>query len=151
MKNKLNALLGLSLLGLAATAYATTCYLNAVVLCYKANDLVHGSYLHAAFSAYPSFYTDVYAEEDAWRYDTYVVTTSWCNGTSNGSPGPGTIQGDTAGFACWYYNPNIGANYTQSWNGPAVGSFAPNLWEVLNFHSVTAKYNSIGTGSTLCD
>jgi hypothetical protein len=165
MKNKLNLCLALALLGMAVTAYST-CYLNQVVLCFKSGDRVAGSYAHAGGidnnnSSYGSFYTDVYADEDSWRYDRYSVTrggrntdktyNSYCVGTctGNAAAGPYTQGSDPNGFAVHYYNPALGAN-VSAYNGDSTVIGTPincggvNLG-VESLYTVLIHYSNPGT------
>jgi hypothetical protein len=163
MKNKLNLCLALALLGMVVTAYSTTCYLNQVVLCAKSGDKIVASYAHASGSSvcctWLSFYTDVYADEDSWRYDRYSVTrggrvtdqsfVSYCVGTCTGGTGPYTQGNDTFGFQAHYYNPAIGANVSAYNGDPAIlgtttGVCGPAL-EVQAFQSFTTHYANPGT------
>lgn len=149
MKRKLNIILTLSLLALVGTAYAT-CYLNQVVLCFKAGDTVVGSYLYTGGSGpNTSFTTQVYADEDCWRYDLYSVTRggrtlasaksylSYCVGINGavGAVGPNTHENDQTGFEVYFYNPNVGSTVT-GWNAPGGGPTS----DGRDFYHVTAYY-----------
>ena len=154
MKKKINVLLALGLLGLAATAYST-CYLNQVVLCAKSGDKVAGSYMHTG-NGEASYYTDVFADEDCWRYDKYSVTrggrgaqtgnnyVSQCVGIAtggvgtSGGNGPMTYQADYSGFRVKYWDSVVGQNRT-AWNGGA-NTIPPSGAEMFDAYHVTASY-----------
>lgn len=110
MKRKLNAIIATTILGMMASAYAATCYLEQIVVCAVAGDnlgtydldLGGGSTLNAT----------LYADTRAYRVGTYStgVTRGGFNRTSFNSLcdtiGNVYLQigGASAGsgFSCWY-------------------------------------------------
>jgi len=160
MKRKLNMLLALSLLGLTGAAYATTCYLNQVVLCFKNGDKVQGSYLHTGSSiggGTASFYADIFAEESAWRYDKYSVTrggrtpnrsyTSFCVGFEAGGADLFTQPAVNGGFHVTFWNP-LTSHTDDGWNGSGGLSPIP-AYDERVYYSVGASYSD--TSSTSCN
>jgi hypothetical protein len=174
MKNKLNLCLALALLGMAVTAYST-CYLNQVVLCFKSGDLIStgsSGYWHASGTViggtetYGTFYTDVYADEDSWRYDKYSVPrggktpavpgngyTSYCVGTCTGGAGgagPYTQGNDPFGFQAHYYNPLIFSTISAYNGNPTIigttTTVCGGTLEVQAFRSFSADYVNNGSG-----
>src|SRR5207248_5674056 len=72
MKRTINALIATAVLGMLTAAYAV-CYLEQVVLCFKAGDEI-GSTSSLTVGACTSFTAHVFASENAYRIHTYSVT-----------------------------------------------------------------------------
>lgn len=152
MRNKVNISIMIGIVLLGASAYAT-CYLNAVVLCFKAGDSVNGSYAFTQ-SPGPSYTTAVYANENAYRYDSYSVSsggrtpnnnyTSYCDGVTHGNDGPATTPNDgNAGFQVYWYNPNVGSTVTGFNDVTGAGPWSNGI----EFYSVTANWSDKNSSS----
>ena len=121
MKKTINVLIATAVLGMLTAAYAV-CYLEQVVLCFKAGDLVSSEF-SLSVGACTSFTANVYAGENAYRIDTYSVTrggntqaamnpASSCDKEAN----VGTELGgsNSGGFDVWYLNPCTGFAMTDT-------------------------------------
>jgi len=138
MNRKLNIILAAVVAGAVTTAYAT-CYLGNVIGCFSYTDLVAGSWCFGTTYTFGStsnpstgcsgFTANVYADENAYRYDLVSVSvggknmqpantyTSYCSGQSTGN-GLHTFAGDTGSFEVYYLDANVGSEVT-GWNGPS--------------------------------
>jgi len=153
MRNKLNIAILTGIVLLGASAYAT-CYLNGVVLCFKAGDSVNSAYAFTQ-SPGPSYTTGVNANENAYRFDSYSVTrggrhtdqtyTSYCDGVTHSvGHGPNTDVNDgSAGFQVYWYNPNVGSTVTGI-NDVTNGGEAS---QGIEYYSVTANWEDSGASS----
>jgi len=145
MKNKIRILINV-LTAISITAGYATCYLDQIVLCVSSGQNLGGfssSYKGTAITS------TAYANENAFRNDTYTVTTAgfnelsltptYCEGIAESVSGTSQFAMDTSGyFQVYYFVSSLGAD-VDDYNPSSVnGYLSPNV----TFYSVVTHYTT---------